>query len=73
MQTRTPRTTVPAELNSPRAKLVFLYLSTHGASTVADLEDGLGMRKMTLFSILGTLEERGLVERSTETYTAVGA
>jgi DNA-binding IclR family transcriptional regulator len=31
------------------------------------------MRKMTLFSILGTLEERGLVERSTETYTAVGA
>jgi DNA-binding MarR family transcriptional regulator len=73
MQTRTPRTTVPTELNSPRAKLVYLFLSTHGASTVGDLEEGLGMRKMTLFSILGTLEERNLVERSTDRYSAVGS
>lgn len=69
MQARMRRSeTVPAELTSPRAKLVYLYLSTNGASTVEDLADGLAMTKMSLFSVLSTLRERGLVGRERDRY-----
>lgn len=60
--------TVPDELTSPRAKLVYLYLSANGASTIEDLADGLAMKKMALFSVLSTLRERGLVGRERDRY-----
>ncbi|MGM0605908.1 MAG: helix-turn-helix domain-containing protein [Halobacteriota archaeon] len=59
---------VPAELCSARAKLVYLYLSTQGQATVSELQQGLAMRKLTLYGILRTLEERGLVTRDAERY-----
>ncbi|WP_439025990.1 helix-turn-helix domain-containing protein [Haloarchaeobius sp. DT45] len=55
--------TAVRSVGSPTAKLVCLYLNTTGASTTAQLQDALGLRKLTLFSVLSTLEERGLVER----------
>ncbi|WP_267643111.1 MarR family transcriptional regulator [Haloarchaeobius amylolyticus] len=48
---------------SPTAKLVCLYLRTTGAATTAQLQEALGLRKLTLFSVLSTLEDRDLVER----------
>jgi DNA-binding MarR family transcriptional regulator len=66
----TTRTELPSELRSPRAKLVYLYLSTHGDATVGQLQEGLGMKKITLYSILGTLRERGVVERREERFAA---
>jgi DNA-binding MarR family transcriptional regulator len=65
---RTHRTAVPDDLESPRAKLVYLYLSTHDGATVSELQDGLSMKKITLFSILKTLRGRGLVGQDRDRY-----
>lgn len=54
---------VPRELSSPRAKLVYLYLATHGAVTEDDLCDGLGMKRISLYAILKTLRNGGFVSR----------
>jgi DNA-binding IclR family transcriptional regulator len=59
---------VPADLNSPRAKLVFLYLSTHEGATIGELQENLAMKKIALYSILKTLRERGLVGQETDRY-----
>ena len=59
---------VPAELESPRAKLVYLILSTRGESSVSELQKGLEMKKISLYSILGTLCKRGLVHQDAERY-----
>ena len=59
---------VPAELESPRAKLVYLFLSTRGESSVSELQKGLEMKKISLYSILGTLCKRGLVSQDAERY-----
>ena len=67
--------TVPGELNSPRAKLVYLYLSTHEGATIEELGERLEMKKITLYSILKTLRKQGFVEEKTDRYvlTASGA
>lgn len=59
---------VPSAVESPRAKLVYLYLGTDGASTVDTLATDLGMGKLALFSVLGTLANRGVVEAAGDTY-----
>lgn len=59
---------IPSELESPRAKLVYLFLSTHGEATVSELQSGLGMKKISLYSILSTLCERGLIDQDAESY-----
>ncbi|SEO72191.1 Sugar-specific transcriptional regulator TrmB [Halogranum amylolyticum] len=67
-QTTTP-TTLPRELESPRAKLVYLYLSTHGTATLAELQEALDMKKLSLYSILRTLSDREYVSRDADRYT----
>ena len=57
---------LPTELDSPRAKLVYLYLSTRTTSggpgaSIDELQTQLGLQKITLYSILRTLRERELV------------
>ncbi|WP_327052562.1 TrmB family transcriptional regulator [Halomicrococcus gelatinilyticus] len=54
---------LPEELGSPRAKLVYLYLTTTSGATVDELQAGLDLPKMALFTIVRTLRERGLVEK----------
>jgi DNA-binding IclR family transcriptional regulator len=58
---------LPTELESPRAKLVYLYLRTATAS-LDDLQSDLGLKKITLYSILRTLRERDLVEKRDGTF-----
>ncbi|WP_276301434.1 TrmB family transcriptional regulator [Halorussus lipolyticus] len=53
---------LPTELDSPRAKLVYLYLRD-GAASIDDLQTDLEVKKITLYSILRTLRERELVEK----------
>lgn len=62
-----PRT-VPETLSSAEAKLVYLYLTGVGGSTVEDLHRALGMKKLSLFPVLDTLDERGLVDRDGDRY-----
>jgi DNA-binding IclR family transcriptional regulator len=64
-------TTLPRELQSPRAKLVYLYLSTHGTATLAELQEALDMKKLSLYSILRTLSDREFVSRDADRYTVV--
>ena len=59
---------LPDELDSPRAKLVYLYLHVAGGATLQDLQETLGLKKITLFSILDALDGRGLVEEDGEQY-----
>lgn len=61
-------TGIPATIESPCAKLVYLYLTTHGPATVTELQDGLELKKLTLFSVLRTLRERGLVREDGARY-----
>jgi len=59
---------LPPELQSPRAKLVYLYLTTNGDATVSEMGDSLGMKKLSLYSILKTLRSEGLVDCDGDCY-----
>jgi len=67
-----PRT-VPDELDSPQAKLVFHSLDAAGAGSVDDLATRLNVGKMTLLSVLKSLESADLVDRHDGRYVAVTA
>lgn len=70
MATQKPpvQVSLPADLHSPRAKLVYLYLSTVGEASVGDLTEELDIKRMTAYSILGTLASRGFVTKDGERY-----
>lgn len=59
---------LPSELDSAQAKLVYLYLSASGDATVEELQGDLEMSKLALYSVLRTLRSRGLVQRETGRY-----
>lgn len=61
--------TVPNTVSSPRGKLVYLYLATHGAVTESELCEGLDMKRISLYSVLGTLRDADLVARDDERYS----
>ncbi|WP_459882520.1 TrmB family transcriptional regulator [Halorubrum gandharaense] len=67
--TATAAPALPPELQSPRAKLVYLYLTTNDGATVSEMGDSLGMKKMSLYSILKTLRKQEMVVRNDESYT----
>jgi predicted transcriptional regulator len=60
---------LPVRLASAQAKLVYLYLLTRGTATVDELGRALQVPKLTLFSVLGTLDEYGLVARDGDVVT----
>lgn len=59
---------VPDDLESPRAKLVYFYVAVAGEACADDLCASLGLQKGTALSIIGTLRERGHVERTDSGY-----
>ncbi|MEZ3143063.1 TrmB family transcriptional regulator [Halobaculum sp. MBLA0143] len=63
--------TVPDTVSSPRAKLVYLYLATHGPVTESELCEGLDMKLISLYSVLGTLRDADLVVRDDGRYALV--
>jgi DNA-binding transcriptional ArsR family regulator len=62
---------LPEELESPRAKLVYLALAVTGGASVAELNESLGVPKLTLLSVLDALTGRELVERRDDGLVAV--
>ncbi|THE62908.1 MarR family transcriptional regulator [Salinadaptatus halalkaliphilus] len=56
--------TIPTDLESARAKLVFLYVGASGETTIDQLCTDLGIKKGTALSITGTLRKRGHLERT---------
>ena len=53
---------IPAEIASPQAKLVYLYLEAAGTATVDDLNEVLTMKKIDVLSVLDCLSSKGLVD-----------
>jgi len=47
---------------------VYLYLTTNGDATVSEMGDSLGMKKLSLYSILKTLRKEGMVDCDGTTY-----
>jgi predicted transcriptional regulator len=63
-----PATDIPTDLRSPQAKLIYLFLSMNGTTSISELQDGLNMKKISLYSILKTLEKDDVVSRNGERY-----
>lgn len=67
-ETKAERRTVPESLNSPQAKLVFHSLDAAGPGDADDLAERLNLKKMSLFSVLDSLQKQGFVERDGSQY-----
>lgn len=59
---------MPAELESPQGKLVYLYLDATGGATATDLNEALAMKKISVLSVLNSLSGQGLVEKDGDVY-----
>jgi predicted ArsR family transcriptional regulator len=66
-----PLASLPDELESPRAKLVYLALTVTGGASVAELNESLDVPKLTLLSVLDALTGRDLVERREDAFFPV--
>ncbi|OAQ53332.1 hypothetical protein HTG_07585 [Natrinema mahii] len=64
---------LPAELESAQSKLVYLYLEAAGEATATDLQEALGLRKLAILSVVGSLSSRGLIEETEAGYAATAA
>ncbi|QLG49200.1 helix-turn-helix domain-containing protein [Natrinema halophilum] len=64
MSTSEHRPVVPDEIASPQAKLVYLSLLISGEAKASDLQQTLGLSKLTLFAVLESLSRKNLVERT---------
>jgi predicted transcriptional regulator len=60
---RTAETEVPEAVETPRAKLVYIFLLGAGPASPEELSSALDVRKIDLYATLETLLDRGLVER----------
>jgi hypothetical protein len=61
--------TLPEDIASPRAKLVYLYLDVTETATVEDLQGCLDMKKIDLLSVLNSLTSAGHVANDDGSYT----
>lgn len=59
---------LPTNVESPRGKLVYLYLSTEESATLDELHQELDVPRITLYSVLKTLRGRGLVREDGHRY-----
>ena len=67
-QARAARTRLPPDL-SPTGKLVYLYLSECGSTSVEGLKESLGVPQIRLYPTLKSLERRGLIEHAGDEFT----
>ncbi|MXR22189.1 helix-turn-helix domain-containing protein [Halobacterium bonnevillei] len=59
---------LPTGVESPRGKLVYLYISTREQATLDELHAELDVPRITLYSVLKTLRGRGLVREDGDQY-----
>lgn len=60
------------DLESPRSKLIYLYLLVGGEATANELRSTLDVTGLSLYPTLDVLCDRGLVERVGEHYRPAG-
>lgn len=61
---------LPSTMETTGPKLVYLYLQVVEETTIDDLAGTLGMKLLTLYPMLRSLEADGLVVRDGETFAA---
>ncbi|WP_336365458.1 hypothetical protein [Halalkalicoccus salilacus] len=59
---------LPETLDTSGAKLVYLYLQIENEATINELQTALGMKKITLYSLLQTLTATELVDQDGAMY-----
>jgi len=64
---------LPDDLTAADSKLVYLFVAVSDGATVDDLQTALDIKKISLFPVLDTLSERGLIERIEDEYVAAQA
>ena len=64
---------LPDDLTAADSKLVYLFVAVSDGVTVDDLQTALDMKKISLFPVLDTLSERGLIECVEDEYVAAQA
>lgn len=57
-------TSLPEDLSTPTTKLCYLALDQTDTATLEELDEALELGKLTLLDVLGTMTERGHVERT---------
>lgn len=62
------QSTIPEELNSASSKLVYLYIRLNEMPTLTEMSEELHMKKLTLYSVLETLQDNGLVDKTGDRY-----
>jgi DNA-binding MarR family transcriptional regulator len=67
------RPDLPDELTAADSKLVYLFVAVSDGATVDDLQTALDIKKISLFPVLDTLSERGLIECVEDEYVAAQA
>lgn len=60
---------LPDALETSGSKLVYLYLKVEEEATINELHTALGMKKITLYSLLQTLKATDLVDQDGAIYT----
>jgi DNA-binding MarR family transcriptional regulator len=69
----TDRLDLPDDLTAADSKLVYLFVAVSDGATIDDLQAGLDIKKISLFPVIDTLSERGLIERVDDEYVAAAA
>ena len=64
---------LPDGLTAADSKLVYLFVTVSDGATVNDLQAALDIKKISLFPVLDTLSQRGLIERIEDEYVAARA
>jgi DNA-binding MarR family transcriptional regulator len=64
---------LPDDLTAADSKLVYLFVAVSDGATVDDLQTALDIKKISLFPVLDTLSERGLIERVEDEYVPAQA
>lgn len=59
---------LPPSIQSPRGKLVYLYLATAGRATADEIAQSLDLSGLCCYAVLRKLVERDLVVRSDGAY-----
>lgn len=62
---------VPADLDSARAKLVYLYVALNDGATADEIQSHLDLSRGTVLSITGTLRDEGHLERTDDGYEII--
>lgn len=68
MSTTEQRLALPSDIAAPQTKLVYLSLLVMEEATVAELNELLGLSKLTLLSVLESLMSADLARRTEDGY-----